>query len=233
LIPNQLTTNIEQHFKMKLIITGATGKVGGGALQSALSNPTITKVVVLSRRDTGIQHPKLQTMIKKDFLRYTPEELSQLEGADACIWALGSPTSNPEIHTQYPLAFRSAFFPTLTNPSSPKITKPFHFVLVSGAAVVRDQTTRLPPFLSALKLRGTIETDFVEFEAMNPGTWKTFVARPAMVLAEGSWMGMVLPGAVAIEVGVLGRALVGLAVEGGDGQTVGNGELRGFGMLVK
>ena len=216
---------------MKLIITGATGKVGGGALQSALSNPAITKVVVLSRRDTGIQHPKLQTIIKKDYLQYMPEELSQLEGADACIWALGSPTSNPEIHTQYPLAFRSAFFPTL-NPTT-TLSKPFHFVLVSGAAVIRDQTTRLPPFLSALKLRGTIETDFVEFEANNPGTWKTFVARPAMVLAEGSWMGMVLPGTVAIEVGVLGRALVRLAVDGGDGQTVGNGGLRALGAVVK
>lgn len=76
-----------------------------------------------------------------------------------------------------------------------------------------------------------IETDFVEFEAMNPGTWKTFVARPAMVLAEGSWMGIVLPGAVAIGVGFLGRALVGLAVDGGDGQTVGNGELRVLGTV--
>lgn len=49
-----------------------------------------------------------------------------------------------------------------------------------------------------------------------------------MVVGPGSWMGAVLPGAVAIEVGVLGRALVGLAVEGDvDGkQTVGNGELR-------
>ena len=220
---------------MKLIITGATGKVGSGALKTALSNPTITTVVILTRRETNIQHPKLQTIIKKDYLNYTPSELSQLEGADACIWALGSPTSNPEIHTQYPLAFRSAFFPTLTHTTAAATTpkKPFHFVLVSGAAVVRDQSTRLPPFLSALKLRVTIETDFVEFEAMNPGTWKTFVARPAMVLAEGSWMGMVLPGAVAIEVGVLGRALVGLAVEGGDGQTVGNGGLRALGAVVK
>jgi putative NADH-flavin reductase len=71
---------------MKIIITGATGKVGGGALKNALSNPAITTVVVLSRRDTGIQHPKLQTIIKKDYLNYTSEELSQLEGADACIW---------------------------------------------------------------------------------------------------------------------------------------------------
>lgn len=49
-----------------------------------------------------------------------------------------------------------------------------------------------------------------------------------MVVAEGSWMGSVLPGAVAIDVGALGRALVRFAVEGGE-QTVGNGGLRGMG----
>lgn len=141
--------------------------------------------------------------------------------------ALGAPTSNPEIHTQYPLAFRTAFFPTLTTNNTPG-KKPFHFILVSGALVVRDQTTRLPSFLSALKQRGVIESDFVDFEAQHPEAWKTFVARPSMVVAEGSWVGSVLPGAVAIDVGALGRALVRFAAEGGE-QTVGNGGLRGMG----
>lgn len=140
--------------------------------------------------------------------------------------ALGAPTSNAEVHMQYPLAFRTAFFPTLTKTTT---GEPFHFVLVSGALVVRDQTTRLPPFLSALKLRGTIESDFVDFEAQHPEAWKTFVARPSMVVAEGSWMGSVMPVAVAIDVSVLGRALVRLAAEGGE-QTVGNGGLRGMGV---
>lgn len=71
---------------MKLIITGVTGRVGGGALQSALANPAVTSVVVLSRRDIGIQHKKLQAIIKKDYLQYSQEELQQLEGAEACIW---------------------------------------------------------------------------------------------------------------------------------------------------
>lgn len=61
---------------MKIIITGATGRIGGAALQSALSNPTITTVVVLSRRDIDVQHAKLQTIIKKDYTQYTPEELA-------------------------------------------------------------------------------------------------------------------------------------------------------------
>lgn len=71
---------------MKVIITGATGRIGGAALQSALSNPTITTVVVLSRRDIDISHAKLQTIIKKEYTQYSTEELAQLEGAEACIW---------------------------------------------------------------------------------------------------------------------------------------------------
>lgn len=71
---------------MKIIVAGATGRIGGEALRSALANKSITQVVVLSRRDTGVQHPKLQTIIKKDYLQYSPEELTRLEGAEACIW---------------------------------------------------------------------------------------------------------------------------------------------------
>ena len=82
---------------MKVILTGATGRIGGAALQSALSNPAITTVIVLSRRDINIQHAKLQTIIKKDYTQYTPQELAQLEGAEACIWYVNTapPSLNP------------------------------------------------------------------------------------------------------------------------------------------
>lgn len=71
---------------MKIILTGATGRIGGAALKSALLNPAVTTVVVLSRREIDVQHAKLKTIIKKDYTQYTPEELAQLEGAEACIW---------------------------------------------------------------------------------------------------------------------------------------------------
>lgn len=71
---------------MKIILTGATGRIGGAALQSALSSPAINTVVVLSRRNIDIQHSKLQTIIKKDYTQYSAAELAQLEGAEACIW---------------------------------------------------------------------------------------------------------------------------------------------------
>lgn len=98
--------------------------------------------------------------------------------------------------------------------------------------MIRDQTTLLPPGLSALKQRGLIETDFLEFEDNHKGVWESFVARPAMVVVEGGWAGWVLPARFAIGVGRLGRALVRVAVEGvggGGGKTIGNGGLRELG----
>jgi hypothetical protein len=235
---------------MKIILTGATGRIGGAALQSALSNPAVTTVVVLSRRDIGVQHAKLQTIIKKDYTQYTPEELAQLEGAEACIWyaiqhrpssiqqapsntndrALGAPTSNIDIHVQYPLAAQRAFATSLA-PKTPS-GKPFRFVLLSGAAIVRDQTTRLPPGLSGLKQRGQVEQDFIDFEAQNPKTWKSFIARPRMVIMPGSWVSWAIPGGFQIPVEVLGAAVVSVAVGGEAEQTLDNAALARVGRAV-
>lgn len=234
---------------MKIIITGATGRIGGAALQSALSNPSITTVIVLSRRELSTKHSKLQTLIKKDYLHYSPSELAQLEGAEACIWyvyhhhhhggliidlsltlhprALGAPTSSPEIHVQYPLTAQRTFATSLA-PHTPS-GKPFRFVLLSGGIVVRDQSTRLPPGLSGLKQRGQVEQAFVDFEAQNPGVWKSFVARPWMVIMPGSWVGWALPGGFQIAVEVLAAALVGVAVSGEGEQTLDNAALTGAG----
>lgn len=86
----------------------------------------------------------------------------------------------------------------------------------------RDQSTRLPPGMGALKLRGKVEQDFVDFEAQNEKTWKSFVARPWMVVMPGSWVASVVPAAYKIPVEVLGAALVRVAVGGCEQQTLDN-----------
>jgi hypothetical protein len=141
--------------------------------------------------------------------------------------ALGAPTSSAEIHVQYPLAAQRAFATSLA--SKTPSGKPFRFVLLSGAAVIRDQNTRLPPGLSGLKKRGQVEQDFVDFEAQNQKTWKSFVARPSMVIMPGSWVSWAIPGGFQIPVGVLAAALVGVAVTGEAEQTLNNVLLVGIG----
>jgi len=73
---------------MKLIITGATGTAGFDVLREALADPRVEKVVVLARKNPGIQSPKMKVLIHSDFLDYT-KILSELKGHDACLWCLG------------------------------------------------------------------------------------------------------------------------------------------------
>lgn len=141
--------------------------------------------------------------------------------------ALGAPTSNIDIHVQYPLAAQRAFATSLA-PRTPS-GKPFRFVLLSGAAIVRDQTTRLPPGLSGLKQRGQVEQDFVDFEAQNQKVWKSFIARPRMVIMPGSWVSWAIPGGFQIPVEVLGAALVSVAVGEEAEQTLVNAALSRIG----
>jgi nucleoside-diphosphate-sugar epimerase len=209
---------------MKLIVTGATGLIGGATLNHALNHPAVTSIIVLSRRDIGIQHPKLKTIIKKDYLAYTTAELQELGGAEACIWSLGAPSGGLEVHVQYPRAALQAFSSTLATTE-----KPFTFVLLSGAIVVRDQARWLPPGLSALKARGRVEIEFVEHEAQHKDTWKTFVARPSMVLQPGTWQASVYPAGFQITVPTLAAALVDAAVNSGDVQTLDNAALKAKG----
>ena len=52
---------------MKIILTGATGMVGNGALINLLKREDITEIVSISRKPGGISNPKLKEVIHKDF----------------------------------------------------------------------------------------------------------------------------------------------------------------------
>jgi uncharacterized protein YbjT (DUF2867 family) len=74
---------------MKVILSGATGFIGGEVLNEALAHPSITRLVCITRRalpESATSNPKLTVIILTDFLSYPPEILSQLEGAESCIW---------------------------------------------------------------------------------------------------------------------------------------------------
>ncbi len=50
-----------------IIITGATGMVGGIVLKKALSDPEISKITSISRKATGIKNDKLIEVLHQDF----------------------------------------------------------------------------------------------------------------------------------------------------------------------
>ena len=70
------------------IITGASGMVGEGVLLECLADPRVDRVLVITRKPSGVTHPKLRELIHADFDDLAPIQ-SQLAGYDACFFCLG------------------------------------------------------------------------------------------------------------------------------------------------
>ena len=84
-----MTNNPAGH--TRLVIVGATGMVGSYALRYALSLPAVERVTSISRRKTGISHPKLDEVLHQDFSDCA--DLAQaLAGQDAAVFCLGTYT---------------------------------------------------------------------------------------------------------------------------------------------
>ena len=74
--------------KIKAILFGATGMVGGGVLFKALDHKDIESVLVIGRRPSKMTHDKLKELIHQDFFDYSPIE-EKLKGYNACFFCLG------------------------------------------------------------------------------------------------------------------------------------------------
>ncbi|KAF7302737.1 ARM repeat-containing protein [Mycena chlorophos] len=120
---------------MHIILTGATGLVGSQALRTCLSNPSVTKLSILSRREfalpteEGLDTEKAVIIVHKDYDTYPPALLEQLQGAHGCIWAQGisqtkvSRADYLRITYDFPMAAAKAFG---------GLAEKFNFVYVSG-----------------------------------------------------------------------------------------------------
>jgi uncharacterized protein YbjT (DUF2867 family) len=83
--------NIPRPSKIRLVIVGATGMVGGYVLRYALEHPVIGSVTAIVRRSLGISHPKLKEVLHRDFADCSA--LAEvLTGQDAAVFCLGAYT---------------------------------------------------------------------------------------------------------------------------------------------
>jgi uncharacterized protein YbjT (DUF2867 family) len=73
---------------MKVLIFGATGMVGQGALRECLLDEAVSEVVTIGRTPTGQAHPKLKERVAKDLFDLAALD-TDLRGADACLFCLG------------------------------------------------------------------------------------------------------------------------------------------------
>ncbi|CAK7225613.1 hypothetical protein SCUCBS95973_005925 [Sporothrix curviconia] len=138
---------------MHVILTGATGLVGGGVLDAMLAMPEISRISILTRRPVPMLEDRIKAndpavtavkdrvrvILHKDFSQYDDALLKgELKGAAGVVWALGisqlavSKEDYVTITKDYTLAAAEAFRKIPATDPSKTETEPFRFVYVSG-----------------------------------------------------------------------------------------------------
>ncbi|KAK4942216.1 hypothetical protein LTR10_017973 [Elasticomyces elasticus] len=195
------TKRLESQRMVHLILTGATGLVGSAVLSHILSlpNTTITRLSILSRNPSipllaspppeGTPHANKTTHIEvishQDFNTYSPEILDKLNGAEACIWALGvsqndvSKDEYVQITRDFTLSAARAFSSLPSTTTNAQQTK-FRFVYVSGMGATQTPGRFTPLFG---RVKGETETALLKLAAESEFRAKlcAFNVRPAAV----------------------------------------------------
>jgi uncharacterized protein YbjT (DUF2867 family) len=138
---------------LKVILFGATGMVGQGALRECLLDADVTEVLIVGRTATGRSHAKIREIVHKDLYDLSPIA-PQLAGYDACFFCLGVSSvgmSEPD-YTQITHDLTLAVARALVQ-QNPQIV----FVYISGAGT--DSTERGKAMWARVK--GRTENDLL------------------------------------------------------------------------
>ncbi len=139
---------------MNVILFGATGMVGQGALRECLLDPEVYQVLSIVRTPTNQQNPKLRELLHPDFFNYSDIE-PQLTGFDTCIFTLGVSSAGMDeakyTHLTHDLTLAAA---TTLARLNPQMT----FLYVSGAGT--DSTERGRTMWARVK--GRTENDLIK-----------------------------------------------------------------------
>ncbi|KAI6392979.1 hypothetical protein MCOR23_008210 [Pyricularia oryzae] len=157
---------------MHTILTGATGLVGSAVLDAMLSNPSITKITILSRRPvaqaTARADPRVSVVLHDDFTSYDDAALRNcLQDARGCVWALGisqtqvgSRDEYERITKTFALAAARSFGDVARDNG-----RPFDFVYVSGLGA----TTKPGRFAQLFaRVKGEAELGLAALQDENP-----------------------------------------------------------------
>ncbi|MBI5856678.1 MAG: NAD(P)H-binding protein [Sphingobacteriales bacterium] len=73
---------------MKIIVTGATGLIGSEVIRQAIADNNIHEIIALVRSKPEIEQAKINVVLHNDFMDYAGLE-SYFRNANAVIWCLG------------------------------------------------------------------------------------------------------------------------------------------------
>jgi uncharacterized protein YbjT (DUF2867 family) len=150
---------------MKIILTGATGYVGEGTLLELLKIDSVDKVLSVSRKPTGIAHPKLEEYIVPDFMQLAADD-EHFKGYDAVFFIAGiTSVGTPQdvyvrISQEIPLHFADIM------PDKEQMT----FIYLSGAGT----TDKGRQFWQQVKSK-------TEHDIQEKGFRRAFALRPAIM----------------------------------------------------
>jgi hypothetical protein len=76
-----------------VLIFGATGTAGAGALQACLDEPAVAEVRAVTRRPLGVSHPKIREVSCSDVVNLSGLARA-FKGVDCCLFCLGTSVRN-------------------------------------------------------------------------------------------------------------------------------------------
>ena len=122
-----------------VIITGSSGMVGSQVLKVCLNRGDINKVTIVTRRKSGIKHPKLVEVIHDNFLDFSSIS-GFFKNQDICIYCVGVYTGQVpnEEFTKITVDYTKAFAQELKS-NNDKIT----FCFLSGAGADTKEKSKM------------------------------------------------------------------------------------------
>ena len=123
----------------KVLITGATGMIGGLILRYCLERDDVGKVTSISRRSSNINHDNLSEVIHKDFMDLNSIS-DHFENIDVCFFCIGVYTGqvSTEEFRKITVDYTRSFAETLKS-KSPDST----FCFLSGQGADSSESSRV------------------------------------------------------------------------------------------
>ncbi|KAK3683430.1 hypothetical protein B0T22DRAFT_467900 [Podospora appendiculata] len=229
---------------MKLIVGGSTGFVATEIIRQALSNPAVTSIIALGRRETpvppnagpGADETKLKSVRLSNFENYSEGTKKELAGADACIWTLAV---TPSKYKSFPWDdvvkvcrdYTAKAIETMSQLPRGDATKPFRFIYVSGVNSERDQTKKPLILGDYCLMRGAVETLVLDYAQQSKGTVEACIAKPGVINALGHTRPLwqkgfyALIGLPNIQVSEIAASLLHQAINGAEKDTLSNEDM--------
>lgn len=150
---------------MKVLLTGATGMIGGLILEQCLASDTIKQVISFVRKQSGQTHHKLSEVVVDDFRDFSSygDLFADTGAAYFCLGAYTGQVSN-EMLQVITVDYVLAFAQVLANKSPGA-----RFCLLSGAGADRSEKSKTPFALFKGMAENGVAALNLEFYSFRPG----------------------------------------------------------------